>query len=161
MFFPPKNQEAARSFKISWLGTELEHCPNPVYLGVALDHTLSCRKHIENIKAKVNTRNNKMRKLTNSEWDTNPQTLRMTALALCYSTAEYACPVWERSCHSNKLNPAVNNSCHLTTGCLNPTNTEDLYLLAGIAIQCISITQKSEIINFFIIIFFTVNTIGR
>ena len=66
-----KNWKAAWSHKISWLGTELEHYLNP---GVALNRTFSYRKHIENTKAKVNTRNNIMRKLTNSEWDTNPQT---------------------------------------------------------------------------------------
>ena len=131
--FHLKNGEASRRLRIIWSGTELTHCDNPVYLGVTLDRTLSYRKHINNIKAKVSTRNNIMKKLTNSEWGASPQTLRMTALAMCYSTAEYACPVWERSCHSKKLNPALNHSCRLITGCLKPTNIHKLYLLAGIA----------------------------
>ena len=82
---------------------------------------------------KVATRNNLLKKLANSMWGTNARTTRTTALALCYSTAEYAVPVWARSSHANKLNPVLNKACRSITGCLKPTNIEDLYLIAGIA----------------------------
>ena len=82
---------------------------------------------------KVATRNNLLKKLANSKWGTNTRTIRTTALALCYSTAEYAAPVWARSSRANKLNPVLNQSCRSITGCLKPTNVEDLYLIAGIA----------------------------
>ncbi|KAJ8417754.1 hypothetical protein AAFF_G00225970 [Aldrovandia affinis] len=42
-------------------------------------------------------------------------------------------PVWERSTHAKKLDPALNESCRCITGCLKPTNTNNLYILAGIA----------------------------
>ena len=32
-----------------------------------------------------------------------------------------------------KLNPELNSACRAVTGCLKPTNVEDLYLLSGIA----------------------------
>ena len=54
-------------------------------------------------------------------------------MALCYSVAEYAAPVWARSSHAQKLNPELNSACRAVTGCLNPINVEDLYLLSGIA----------------------------
>ena len=88
---------------------------------------------ILNTKMKVATRNNLLKKLANSKWGTNARTIRTTALALCYSTAEYAAPVWARSSHANKLNPVLNQACRSITGCLKPTNVEDLYLIAGIA----------------------------
>ena len=47
------------------------------------------------VKAKTAARNNVLRKLANSKWGTHPSTIKTTALALCYSTAEYACPVCE------------------------------------------------------------------
>ena len=47
--------------------------------------------------------------------------------------AEYAAPVWARSSHAQKLNPELNSACRAVTGCLKPTNVEDLYLMAGIA----------------------------
>ena len=59
--------------------------------------------------------------------------IRTTVLALCYYVAEYAAPVWARSSHAQKLNPELNSACRAVTGCLKPTNVEDLYLLAGIA----------------------------
>ena len=82
---------------------------------------------------KVATRNNLLRKLSNSKWGANASTIRTTALALCYYVAEYAAPVWARSSHAQKLNPELNSACRAVTRCLNPTNVEVLYLLAGIA----------------------------
>ena len=82
---------------------------------------------------RVATRNNLLRKLSHSKWGANESTIRTTALALCYSVAEFAAPVWAKSSHAQKLNPALNSACRSVTGCLKPTNVEDLYLLAGIA----------------------------
>ena len=84
-------------------------------------------------KMKVATRNNLLRKLSNSKWGANASTIRRTALALCYSVAEYAAPVWARSYHAQKLNPELNSTFRAVTGSLKPTNVEDLYLLAGIS----------------------------
>ena len=41
--------------------------------------------------------------------------------------AEYAAPVWARSSYAQKLNPELNSACRAVTGCLKPTNVEDLY----------------------------------
>ena len=60
--------------------------------------------------------------------------LRTSALALSYSAAEYASPVWVRSAHIKRLDPVLNESCRLITGCLKPTNVDNLHLLAGIAL---------------------------
>ena len=88
---------------------------------------------IQKVKGKVRTRNNLLHKLANSSWGANTFTLRATALALCYSVAEYACPVWERSSHAKKVDASLNDSCRCITGCLRPTNVDSLYVLAGIA----------------------------
>ena len=73
---------------------------------------------------KVNARNNIIRKLANSKWGCNASTLRHSCLALCYSAAEYACPVWARSTHAHKLNPALHDCCRIISGCLKPTNLD-------------------------------------
>ena len=106
--------------------------PHPKYLGVTRDRTQSYKEHIHNAKMKVATRNNLLRKLSNSKWGANASTISTTGFALCYSVAEYAAPVWARSSHAQKLNPELNSSCRAVTGCLKPTNVEDLYLPAGI-----------------------------
>ena len=131
--FHLRNREAKRSLQVSWNGVDLENTDTPKYLGVTLDRTLSYKTHIHNTKMKVATRNNLLKKLANSRWGTNARTIRTTALALCYSTAEYAAPVWERSAYAHLLNPELNQACQAITGCLRQTNVENLYLLAGIA----------------------------
>ena len=82
---------------------------------------------------KVATRSNQLRKLSNSKWGANASSIRTTAMALCYSVAAYATSVWARSSHAQILNPELNSTCKAVTGCLKPTNVEDMYLLAGIA----------------------------
>ena len=131
--FHLRNREANRPFRVTWSGTPLEYHSNPLYLGVKLDRTLSYKSHILSTKANVNTRNNILRKLTNSKWGCTPHTLRTSTLALCYTAAEYACPVWSRFLHANKLDSALNNPFRSIIGCLKPTNTSNLHLLAGIA----------------------------
>ena len=131
--FHLRNREAKTELKVSWDGKKLEHTPTPVYLGVILDRTLSYSSHVAKVKAKTEARNNVLKKLSNTKWGASPSTIKTTALALCYSTAEYACPVWGRSAHAYKVDPALNEACRSITGCLKPTNVENLYLLAGIA----------------------------
>ena len=80
--FHLRNREANRPLRVTWSGTPLEYHPNLLYLGVKLDRTLSYRSHILSTKAKVNTRNNILRKLTNSKWGCTPHTLRTSTLAL-------------------------------------------------------------------------------
>ena len=116
-----------------WNKTELENTLHPKYLGVTLDRALCYKQHIHNTKIKVATRNNLFKKLSNSKWGANANTIRTTALALSYSVAEYAAPVWARSPHAQKLNTELNSACRAVTGCLKPTNVESLYLLSGIA----------------------------
>ena len=98
-----------------------------------MDRTLSFREHVEKLKLKVATRNNILHKLANSDWGADPKTMRTTALALCFSTAEYCSAAWARSCHAHKIDPELNNSCRIITGTLKPTPLPALYSLAGIA----------------------------
>ena len=86
-----------------------------------------------NTKHKVAARNNILRKLTGSAWGADPKLIRTSALALSYSTAEYACPVWHKSAHVKQVDIALNETCRIITGCLRPTPVDRLYKLAGIA----------------------------
>ena len=79
------------------------------------------------------TRNNLLKKFANTKWGTNASPLRTTALALCYSIAVYAAPVWARSTYADILDPELNKACRAIIGCLKPAYVEYLYLLVGIA----------------------------
>ena len=105
---PEKNtshyKEENKSLKVVWNETELENTGYPKYLG-EIKYRWRCYKHhIQNTKMKVATRNNLLTKLTTSKWGANPSTFRMTALALSYSTADYAAPVWAKSSY-DQLSP--------------------------------------------------------
>ena len=72
---------------------------------------LSFKQHCENFAGKIQSRNNLLSKLANSRWGANPHVMRTTALAMCYSVAEYACPVWLDSTHSKLIDVALNETC--------------------------------------------------
>ena len=88
-----------------------KHKLNVTWNGVTLARTLSFKQ----------TRHNLLRKLTNPEWGAHPATVRTTTLALCFSTAEFACSSWGRSRHTWHVDIALNDTCRIITGCLNAT----------------------------------------
>ena len=81
----------------------------------------------------MSSRNCLLQKLANSQWGAKASTLRTTALALCYSTAEYCSPVWYQSAHAHKIDAELNRTCRTITGTLRPTPVEMVHRLAGIA----------------------------
>jgi len=107
------NASAARELSVSMGGQLLKHEHLPVYLGVTLDSTLSYRQHLQKTAAKVRSQSYLLSKLTGSSWGADAVTLRLSAIALCYSVAEYCCPVWSRSAHTNLVDTQLNTSIHL------------------------------------------------
>lgn len=131
--FHLRNKRAGRRLRVEWKGVLLQHCPNPKYLGVTLDRALTYKQHCLNTKLKVSGRNNIIRKLTNSNWGAKPRVLKASALALCHSAGEYACPVWYQSAHARQVDVALNETTRIITGCLRPTPLDKIHLIAGIA----------------------------
>ena len=80
----------------------------------------------------MNARNGLLRCLAGSSWGAYTSTLRTGALALVYSAAEYASPAWCRSTHTRKLDVALNDTMRIIAGCMIPTETTFLPVLAGI-----------------------------
>ena len=86
------------------------HDPYPKYLGVTLDHTLSLREHL--VKTAGKLKNNEASWLYS--WGANAETLRSSALALCYAVAEYCAPVWSRPAHTALVDVQPVSYTHLT-----------------------------------------------
>ena len=135
------NWYAKRELNVLWNGIRLSKITIPVYLGIHLDRTMCYTTHIEKTTMKVNARNNIFRKLANTKWGCKATTLRPSCFALCYSAAEYACPVWARSTHAHKLNPVLHDCCRIISGCLKPTNLDSVHIQAGIAPHHIRMTM--------------------
>ena len=73
-----------------------------------------------------------LRRLVNSGWVADTKTLRIAALSLVYSTAEYCAPVWYLSAHTCLIDSVLNDALRIVTGCLRPTPTDHLPVLLGI-----------------------------
>ena len=148
--FQLRIKEAKRSLNIKWKNSDLENTAHHKYLGIALDMTISYKEHLlDTPKMKLATWNNIMRKLENYKWGTNVSIIRKRALALL--VANYATTVKSRSKHVHLLDPELNQAYRVITGCLQPTNVEELYFLAGIAPSdirkyvCIRIERAKQI----------------
>ena len=126
------SREAKRELKIFNNGKLLPYCPTPTYLGVKLNRSLIFRHHLEALRKKLSTRITLLRRLAGSGWGAGAKTLRTAALPLVYSTAEYCAPVWCRSAHTRLIDSVLNDALRIVTGCLRPTPTDYLPILAGI-----------------------------
>ena len=71
--------------------------------------------------------------LTGTTWGAGVKTLRTSALALCYSVAEYCAPVWRNSAHTNPVDVELNNTMRNITGAVRCTMTDWLPVLSSIA----------------------------
>ena len=130
--FHLNNKETKRQLAVSDRANTLPYNSNPTYLGVKLDRQLTYKQHVEGLCQKLLACNNLLRCFAGSSSGASAPTVRTSTLAI-FSAAEYVAPIWCRSCHSKKLDFALNDTLRLTTGCLRSTPTGLLPILAGIA----------------------------
>lgn len=90
------------------------------------------KNHLTKVAAKIKTQNNIIRKLANTNWGSDPNTLRISAMALTYSVAEYCAPVWINSSHVNKIDTQLNAIMRTITGTIKSTPIHWLPVLSNI-----------------------------
>lgn len=131
--FHLNHHESNRELNVFINNTRLKHNSSPKYLGITLDRTLSFNAHLTKTSQKIKTRNNIIQKLTGTSWGANSNCLRISALSLVYSAAEYGSPIWLNSHHTQKIDTQLNTTMRLISGTLRPTPTEWLPKLCNIA----------------------------
>jgi len=101
---------------------------------LTLDRTLSYREHLTKTAGMLKNRNNLLMKLARSTWgaSANTGTLRLSALALCYSAAEYCAPVWSRSAHTSLVDVQLNSTTRVISDTLRSTPLPWLPVLSNI-----------------------------
>ena len=129
------NREARRKLAINVEGRALPFSTTPTYLGVKLDRTLKFRQYLESLLKKLTTRVGLLRRLAGSSWGADVITLRTATLALVHSALEYCAPAWCRSAHTRLIDRPINDVLRLVIECLQPTQTDDLYVLADIQLS--------------------------
>ncbi|UYV82011.1 hypothetical protein LAZ67_21000390 [Cordylochernes scorpioides] len=127
------NHRAERKLKLFINNSQITHSEHPKYLGIHLDRTLTFKTHLTKLKGKLSSRNNILHKLAGSSWGSDANTLRTSALALIFSTAEYCAPVWEGSCHTKLIDTQLNSTLRIITGVCQPTRIDWLPVLAHIS----------------------------
>ena len=131
--FHLNNWEASRTLNVSFGGVMLKHNPNPVYLGLTLDRSLTFKNHLSGLSKKIAARVNIIQKLAGSSWGASANTLRTATLALVFSPAEYVAPAWKNSAHVSKVDTQLNQAMRIITGCIRPTDVHWLPVLSNIA----------------------------
>ena len=101
-------------------------------MGATLDRTLTYEKHIEKVAQNLKTRNSILKKLDETSWGAHQTTLKTSALALCYGTAEYCAPVWERNKHTKRIDTQLYTTMRILSGTLKLTPTVWLSAMATI-----------------------------
>jgi len=67
-----------------------------------------------------------------STWGASANILWSSALALCYSAAEYCAPVWSCSAHTSQVDVQLNSTMRLISGTLRSTPLPWLPVLSNI-----------------------------
>ena len=143
-FFHLSNRLADTMLEVYVEGRPLPFCPYSNLSRGEMDRSLTYRHHLESLKMKVASRVALIRKLAGTTWGADAATLRISILALVFSTAEYCTPVWCRSSHTHMLDSELNRAMlHIITGCLKNTPTPMLYVLANVAPH-----QYAEMLSF-------------
>ena len=130
--FHLNNGKASQALELRLNDVKIEHDAGPKYLGVTLDRTLSFKQHGQNFAGKIQSRKKPAIKAGKFEVGARPLVIRTTALAMCYSVAEYACPVWLDSTYSKIMDVALKETFRKITGCMKNTPINQFYNLSGI-----------------------------
>ena len=131
--FHLNNHRANDTMHIRVNNETLPNEKHPKYLGVTLDRALTYKKHLENTAHKVSKRVSLMRKLAGTSWGASQEVLKTTAMALCYSAAEYCSPVWARCAHTSKVDTQLNESMRIVSGTTQSTPIPWLPVMSNIA----------------------------
>lgn len=126
------NRQAQYAPRVMFRGQFLPGNPTPKYLGVTIDRSLTFREHLHKTAGKLKTRNNILHKISGISWGADAAVLRTSALALVYSVAEYCCPVWLNSAHTNVVDTQLHETMRIVSGTIKSTPLQWLPVLANI-----------------------------
>lgn len=130
--FHLNNSMATQQLNVYLDGERLEHNISPKYLGLPLDRSLTFKLAMEQRAEKLKVRNNLIQKLAGSNWGANGTVLRTAVLALVFSAAEYASPVWYACSHTEKIDVQLNVAMRAITGAVESTPVPWLHVLSNI-----------------------------
>ena len=126
-------KSALREFKVSMNGICLKHDPHPVYLGVTLDRTLSFKQHTTKTAGKLKS---SKQPPVQAGWYIMGCQCKHSSV-ICSGSLLLSCRVLllgvVKVQPHRKVDSQLNSTMRQITGCLRPTETQWLPVLANIA----------------------------
>ena len=107
------NRESKRELKVKNNCKILPFFPVPTYLRVKLEKRSRTIIILRHCAKKLSTRVSLLWRLAGSRWDAGAKTLRIAALSLIYSTAEYCATAWCRSAHIRLIDSVPNEALRI------------------------------------------------
>ena len=120
ILFTPDSHQANLKPNLLLDGVSLSFNPNPTFLGVTLDRSLSFKAHAKKLLAKLRKRNQITKALAGTSWGLSKEDLRIVASALSLSCVSYCAAAWMPStCPSTlqSIQACVNEAARTITGC--------------------------------------------
>ncbi len=128
--FTTFNQELTEELPIFINGEQVPTESKPKFLGVTFDSLLSFKHHADNLKTKVQTKNNVLKALSGTSWGMDKEVLLNTYKSIGQSQLNYACPIWTPNLSKtswDNLQVAQNTALRTATGCTKMTGIDHLH----------------------------------
>jgi ribonuclease HI len=116
-------------------GSKITHNPQPKFLGITFDRSLSFATQADLVKKKMQRRVRCIRALAGKNWGNSRETMRRLYITFIRSVAEYCAPAWYPAASATsqqKLEVAQNAAARAITGCTANTNIDSLLVEANI-----------------------------
>lgn len=124
MCFYLNNREVRKELNAMFKGEKMKHNFTPKYLGITLDRTLTFNEYPDRTGKKVRSRVNLIQKLVGTGWGADSKTLRMAALTLTYSAADYGAQVWCNSAYVKKVDTQLHSVMRVISGTVKSTQLQ-------------------------------------
>ena len=131
--FHLNNREPKRELNVNISGRRLTYQRTPTYLGVKLDRTLTYRDHLTALQGKGMARTALIHRLAGTRWGASTPTLRKSTLCTRVCASGILCPGVVQKRPPRLVDVSLNAALRTITGCLRPTQVEQLPVLAEIA----------------------------
>ena len=118
-FFSSAPTEAKWKPTFTLNGLSVPYNPNPKFLGVYLDRTLSFQHHVAYVTKKTSGRCSILSSLAGKQWRWRKESLRKVYLTTQRSVLDYAAPAWQpwlSESQQKRLDTAQNKTLRIITG---------------------------------------------
>ena len=128
--FSTFSNDASIQLPIEINGQNVPTVKKPKFLGVTFDNLLSFTEHSDNMKGKVQSKNNVLKALGGTTWGKEKETILNTYKSIGRSTYNYCCQIWSPNLSDTnwtKLQVAQNEALRVATGCVKKTHIDHLH----------------------------------